>query len=125
MTSSDNLEDALSDILEEYGDEVFKATEKGMTKSQKVLIKELKANSPTGESKEFAKSWKGKGTKYKLKRYVGNTKTVKGAKSNTIPLSNILEYSEKSKHKGFVKRTFEKSVDKMAQAIIDEIKGVN
>lgn len=122
----DNLEIAIGDILSEYGDVVYKATEEGLTAAEKVLIKNLKATSPDknkkiGATGEYKKSWKSKGKKYKLKRYVGNTKMVKG-KSGEIPLSNILEYSTKSKHQGLIKRTYEKSIEQMAKAVVDEIK---
>lgn len=122
----DNLEVAIANILSEYGDLVYKATEEGLTAAEKVLIKNLKASSPgknekTGAKGEYQKGWKSKGKKFKLKRYVGNTKSVKG-KSGDIPLSNILEYSSKSKHQGLIKRTYESSIDEMARAVVNEIK---
>lgn len=115
-----NLEVAIADILREYGDVVYQATEEGLTAAEKVLINNLKANSPKDKG-EYAKSWKGKGKKYKLRRYVGNTKTVQG-KSGEIPLSNILEYSSKSPHQGKIKRTYEESINEMAAAMVAEIK---
>lgn len=121
IISIDKLESAIADILQNYGDVVYKATEEGLAKAEKTLINNLKASSPKGITKVYWKSWKGKGKKYKLKRYVGNTKTVKGRKGE-IPLSNILEYSTKSKHQGLIKRTYEKSIEQMAKAVVDEIK---
>jgi hypothetical protein len=115
-----NLEAAIADILREYGDVVYQATEEGLTAAEKVLINNLKANSPKDKG-EYAKSWKGKGKKYKLRRYVGNTKMVPG-KSGEIPLSNILEYSSKSPHQGLIKRTYEESINEMAAAVVAEIK---
>lgn len=115
-----NLEIAIADILREYGDLVYQATEEGLTAAEKVLINNLKANSPKDKG-EYAKSWKGKGKKYKLHRYVGNTKTVPG-KSGEIPLSNILEYSSKSKHQGLIKKTYDLSINEMATAVVAEIK---
>ncbi len=116
-----NLEVAIADILRKYGDVVYEATEEGLTAAEKVLIKNLKAASPSN-SGEYKKSWKGKGKKYKLQRYVGNTKTVKGKSSDAIPLSNILEYSSKSPHQGLIKRVYESSIDEMANAIVSTIK---
>ena len=116
----DNLEIAIGDLLAEYGDVVYKATEEGLTKAEKILINNLKKSSPN-LSGVYKKSWKGKGKKYKLKRFVGNTKKVK-SKSGEIPLSNILEYSSKSSHQGLIKRTYESSIDEMANAIVSEIK---
>ena len=117
-----NLDVAVAELLEEYGDVVYQATEAGLTAAEKVLIRNLKAASPEGPSKEYKKAWKSKGKKYKLKRYVGNTKTVKGKSSDTIPLSNILEYGSKSKHQGKIKRTYEESINEMAAAVVAEIK---
>ena len=116
-----NLEVAIADILREYGDVVYEATEEGLNAAEKLLISNLKAASPKGETGEYQKSWKSKGKKYKLKRYVGNTKMVKG-KSGEIPLSNILEYSSKSRHQGFIRRTYEASINEMAAAVVAEIK---
>ncbi len=114
-----NLEVEISKIMEEYGDVIFQTTNKAMAAGEKVLIKNLKDASPK-DSGEFAKAWKGKGAKYKLKRYVGNTKMVK-AKGKEIPLSNILEYST-TRGKPFIAKTYESSVKDIARAIVDEIK---
>jgi len=119
MLTPEMLEDAISDILEEYGDVVYNMTEEGLTKAEKVLIKNLKVASPKKTGK-FAKNWKGKGKKYKLRRFVGNTTVVPG-KSGDIALANIFEYST-TRGKPFIKATFEKSVPEMAQVIVDEIK---
>ncbi len=117
-----NLDEAIADILREYGDVVYQATEEGLTAAEKVLINNLKASSPKSPGGgRYAKSWKGKGKKYKLRRYVGNTKTVQG-KSGEIPLSNILEYSSKSPHQGKIKRTYEESINEMAAVMVAEIK---
>ena len=67
---------------------------------------------------EMARSWKIK-TKYKDRRYVGNTRVAKGVVHRKtkdgskgearegVPLSNVLEYSEKSPHYGFIRRCFD------------------
>jgi len=115
-----NLEVSINDLLSEYGDMVYHGTEKGLDAAEKVLINNLKSASPVGETGKFAKSWKSKGKKYKLKRYVGNTKMVEG-KSGKIPLSNILEYST-TRGKPFIKRTYENSMNTMIAAVIAAIK---
>ncbi len=117
----DNLSVAIADLLRDYGDVVFQATEEGLNAAEKVLIDELKGASPK-DSGKFAKSWRSKGKRYKTKRYVGNTKTVTGSKGADIPLSNILEYSSKSPHKGFINRTYQAAIPKMATALVAEIK---
>lgn len=126
-----NLEVAISDILKEYGDVVFKATDEALGAGEKVLIKNLKSASPS-DSGEYKKSWRGTGGKYKLKRYVGNTKTIterikykiktQRVKHKETPLSNILEYSPQSPHQGLIKRTYQSSVNEIASAIVNEIK---
>ncbi len=115
----DMLDDAIADILEDYGDAIYQATEEGLTAAEKVLIKNLKIASPKKIGK-FAKKWKGKGKKYKLRRYVGNSTMVKSG-GKEIPLANILEYS--TLHgKPFIRNTYANSVDEMAKAVMNEIK---
>lgn len=115
-----DLGKAISDILDEYGDEVYEATEAGLDEAEKALIHNLKSNSPEGKTKKYKKAWKSKGKKYKLKRYVHNTKMVENSDGDKIPLSNILEYSEESKHQGNIRRTFESSSGDMTKAFVDE-----
>ncbi len=110
---------AIEKIVKEYSDTIYYATEEGLDEAEKILINELSAASPV-KSGKFARSWKGKGRKYKLQRYVGNTKTVEG-KSGKIPLSNILEYST-IRGKPFINRTYQSSINKMTAAIIAAIK---
>ena len=115
-----NLEVAIGDILKEYGDVVFKATDKALGAGEKVLIKNLKAASPKATG-EYKKSWKGTGKKYKLRRFVGNTKMVE-SKGKELSLSNIFEYSTTNHAKPFIKQTYESSVNEIASAVVNEIK---
>lgn len=115
-----NLSVAAEEILKVYADGVYNATEEGLKAAEKVLINDLKATSPS-KTGDYKKGWKAKGKRWKLKRYVGNTKTVK-QKGGEIPLSNILEYASKSPHRGLIKRTYENAIPKMEQALISEIK---
>ena len=122
ITPSD-LQGAIMSMLEEYGDEVYIATEEGMDAAENVLIVELKAATPGSEPhrKNLAKGWKGTKRKYKLARFVGNSVTVKGKSGKDIPLTNVLEYS--TEHgKPFIKKTFESSIERMAAAAVAEIK---
>lgn len=113
-----DLQLEIEKILRDYGELVYQATEKGLGAAQSVLIKNLKSASPK-DAGEFSKSWKAK--RYKLMRFVGNTKKVTNKKGDEIPLSNILEYSP-VRGKPFIKRTYENSMKEMADAIISEIK---
>jgi len=125
---SKNLQSAIENILRDYGDVVYEATAEGIKAAEKVLIKNLKAASPSIKNppkgyvkKNFAKNWKGKTSRDKLRRYVGNTTTVTDKKGNEIPLANILEYST-TRGKPFIKKTHEASIDEMANAVVAVIK---
>jgi hypothetical protein len=113
------LQGAVEEILREYGDVVYNATNEGLGAAEKVLVENLKAASPRKTGK-FAKAWKGSGKKYKLMRFVGNTTTVNGKKGE-VPLSNILEFST-TRGKPFIGKTYAASVEAMATAVIAEIK---
>jgi len=112
----------IANILDEYGDEVYEAVEEGLDAAESTLINRLKSNSPEGKTKQYRAAWKSKGKRYKLKRYVHNTKMVQNSEKETIPLSNILEYSEDSKHQGLIKRTFDDSVESMSSAFMEAFK---
>lgn len=115
----DKFDRAIAEILKEFGDVVYKATEEGLDAAEDILIKNLKAATPKRTGK-FAKAWKGKGRKYTLRRYVGNSTVVKG-KSGDIALANIFEYST-TRGRPFIKDTFDNSVEEMARAVVNEIK---
>ncbi len=115
----EDLQDAIFDILEEYGETVYIATEEGLDAAEKVLIKNMKAGSPS-RTGDFKKKWRGSRRKYKLSRFVHNTKMVKG-KKGTIPLTNILEYSS-VRGNPFMKKVHEKSINEMAAAVVGTIK---
>lgn len=114
-----DLQESINEILRDYGDVVYQATEEGLDAAQKILIKNLKSASPN-KTGEFAKGWKGK-KKYKLRRYVGNTTTVLGKKGEKIALANILEYST-TRGKPFIKNTYQNSINEMATAVVTTIK---
>lgn len=125
----DGLQEAITETLREYGDVVFQATEEGVTAGAYALKDELQAATPTIKNppkgysrKNFGKHWKviGEG-KYKLQRYVGNSTVVSGKDGEKISLTNIFEYSTTRGHP-FVKDTFENSIDKVAAAVVAEIK---
>lgn len=123
-----NLSVAISDLMKEYGDQIYLVTNEALGAGEKVLIEKMKDASPEIKNppkgyvgKNYKKNWKGTGKKYKLRRFVGNTTTVK-SKGRNIPLSNIFEYSTTNHGKPFIKSTYESSVGAIANAIINEIK---
>lgn len=124
-----DLQGAVESILRDYGDQVYVATDEGLAAAEKVLIESLKAATPVMDpakapkgykDKKLRNGWVSTGKKYRLVRFVGNKVSVK-YRGNDVPLSNILEYSEKHGHP-FIKKTFEDSVNEMAAAVVAEIK---
>ena len=114
-----NLQAAIGDILKDYGDVIYNATEEGLDAAEKILVDNLKNASPS-RTGNFRKNWKGTKRKYKLSRYVGNTTKVKGA-SGEVALTNIFEYATE-RGKPFIKKTYESSINEMAAAVVAEIK---
>lgn len=118
-----DLQSAIEDILREYGDVVYQATEEGLDAAEETLVACMKEASPI-ISGEFAKAWKGSGRKYKLSRYAYNPAMVKSKgkrRGRTIPLSNVLEYSTVRGHP-FIKKTFDANVNRIAEACVAAIK---
>ena len=116
--------DAIAGLLDEYQEQVTISTEKGLDNAANVFIKYAKTKSPR-RTGNYAKNWKmkPKDAKYKLRRYVGNTTTVKGKKSDAIPLINILEYSTKANRRPHVQKILDASVPEMVKAIENSLKG--
>jgi hypothetical protein len=114
----DLLSAEIKKILGDYGDTVFELSEDGLDEAEEILINELEQNSPTGVTNKYKKGWKSK--KYKGRRFVGNTTTVKGKKGD-IPLSNILEFST-TKGNPHIQKSFENVANKMANAITNKLK---
>ena len=105
---------ALAEILGEYSELVDKAVQAGGDEAAQVFINHAVQVSPPDNTGEYRKSWAVKDSKSRYKRYVGNTKMVKGANSSTIPLINILEYSTVRGNKHV-----DKAIKASKQAIFD------
>lgn len=127
--STDDLQEVITGILQDYWDVVYRATEDGLTAGAYALKDALRDATPKiknppkeYEKKNFGKRWKviGEG-KYRLKRYVGNSTVVSGKDGVPISLANIFEYSTTRGHP-FVKDTFENSTGKIAAAVVATIK---
>jgi hypothetical protein len=117
---NDDLKEQFNKIVEGYGKELREAIEKGLTLGAAELQKVLEDASPV-DTKEFKESWSTK-MQYKGVRYIGNTRAVKGKTSSNIPLANILEYSEASKHKGFISKAFNASESRIYKIMTDVLK---
>lgn len=118
--TANELERELAKMLEEYGEQVYRLTDEAIAEGAKVLKAELEDASPRNSGK-FARNWTDTGDTYKNKIYVGNKFKVNGKNGARIPLINILEYSTTRGHP-FVQATFDKSVGKVADAIIRKYK---
>lgn len=124
-----DLQSVVESMLRDYGDKVYVATDEGLTAAEKVLIESLKAATPVMDpakapkgykDKKLRNGWVSTGKKYRLMRFVGNKVAIQ-YKGKDSPLSSILEYSEKHGHP-FIRKTFEDSVNEMAQAVVNTIK---
>jgi len=116
---TNEFELAFEEILKEYQSLLTGATEEGLDDAAEVFIQNASAMSPV-RTGEYSKSWAVYPKRYYLRRYVGNTKTVKGAKGSNIPLINILEYSTKRGNR-HVQKIFNASVDGMINAVSQKI----
>lgn len=94
----------LDKILADYIHSSFEQRQTALQKGAEVFKSAIENATPK-DTGGMAKSWQIK-TKYKDRRYVGNTKTVNGGGKEGIPLSNVLEYKEGNKHYGFIRQTF-------------------
>lgn len=126
--SLNELPETLVGLLTDYQHANFETRQRAIQAGAEVFKEQIEQATPR-DTGEMAASWQIK-TKYKDRRYVGNTKVANGnvhrktkgggkgeARSN-VPLSNVLEYGENSPHAGFIRRTFDSSEN----AIFDAIK---
>jgi len=124
-----DLQSAVEEILKDFGDKVYVATDEGLAAAEKVLINNLEAATPVMDQakapkgykdKKLRKGWVGTGKKYRLLRFVGNKVAIE-YKGRESPLSSILEYSKEHGHP-FIRDTFESSIEEMAAATVATIK---
>ncbi len=123
MANHKSIDEQFKDIFKEMTQTLNVDIEGALTEASEVLKKELELSSPkSGEIGPSLKdSWRIK-KQYKRVRYVGNTKTVSGKGGKNIPLSNILEYAERSPHKGFIRNTFERSKTSIRDVFVNKLK---
>ena len=101
----DKFSSELDNIFKEFIHSSFEQRQNALQKGAEVFKTAIENATPK-DTGDMAKCWKIK-TKYKDRRYVGNTKTVNGGGKEGIPLSNILEHKADSKHFGFIRQTFQ------------------
>lgn len=121
------LPSALSEILTEYQSANFETRQEALQAGAEVFKSSVESVTPR-DTGEMARSWQIK-DKYKDRRYVGNTRVAtgkvrrkkrngqKGEAREGVPLSNVLEYGEKSPHNGFIRRCFDSTEPQIFAAI--------
>ena len=115
-----NLAEELRSVLDEYTNEFLEKKEIALDKASDFLVEKFEQVSPVDTGK-FKKGWK-RTDKYKNVRYVGNTAV--GGKNKygyNIPLANLIEFSSKSRHQGFMRATFEQNKDKIIDIVVNEL----
>lgn len=118
----DKLPDALSEILTDALRANFDARQEAIQAGAEVFKSAVEQATPK-DTGGMAESWEIK-TKYKDRRYVGNTKTVSGNGKDNIPLSNVLEYSD-NPHNGFIRQCFDGVESQIFDAIKKKLSGGN
>lgn len=116
----DELPDAMSEILADYSRAQFDARQDALQAGAEVF-KSAVENATPRDTGDMAQSWEIK-TKYKDRRYVGNTKTVSGGGKDNIPLSNVLEYFD-NPHNGFIRQCFDGTESQIFDAIKKKLSG--
>ena len=105
----------LDNMLNDFLNANFDKRQKALLKGAEFLKSKIEENAPvaTGEYKaSFVLE-----DKYKDKKYVGNTKTVKSKSSSATPLSNVLEYGGKP----HIRIAFDTNKDKIYSIIREEL----
>ncbi len=99
-----------------------------MDAAEKVLISNLKADSPVSMEggEHYRDSWESK-KGYRYARYIHNKKKVRynipGRGVRDIPLSSLLENAANSPYRGRIRRTVRRSKAAVQQAFINKVKG--
>jgi len=132
-TSIENLPAELENVLNEYLHANFQQRQKAIQAGAEVFKSAVESATPRDTGK-MAQSWKIK-DKYADRRYVGNTRVAssdvhrktkgggKGEARQDVPLSNVLEYSEKSPHYGFIRQCFDSNETAIYNAIKSTLNG--
>lgn len=125
------MPDVLTEILTDFQHTNFEARQQAVQRGAEVFKSAVEAVTPR-DTGEMAQSWQIK-TKYKDRRYVGNTRVAsgdvrrktkdgsKGEARSGVPLSNVLEYSD-NPHNGFIRRCFDETEPQIFEAIKNTIK---
>ena len=126
----ESLPKELNEIFNDFVSQSFEVRQQALQAGAEVFKAAIEDATPK-DTGEMSRSWKIK--KYKDRRYVGNTrvaigkahrKTKDGSKGEAregVPLSNVLEYGEKSKHYGFIRQCYDASEPQVFDAIKNKL----
>ena len=127
----EELPKVLEEMLDDFLKETLEVRQRAVHAGAEVFKNAIESATPKDTGK-MAQSWVIQD--YTGKCYIGNKCLAKGkvyrktnsakkgeARSN-VPLSNVLEYSEKSPHYGFIRRTFDEVEPQIYAAIERTIK---
>ena len=118
----DELPDAMSEVLTDFSRAQFDKRQAAVQAGAEVFKSAVEQATPK-DTGGMAESWEIK-TKYKDRRYVGNTKTVSGNGKDNISLSNVLEYSDNPRN-GFIRQCFDATESRIFDAIKKKLSGGN
>ena len=124
--SIEQFTNELDKIFVDFIHQSFETRQEALQAGAEVAKKALENATPRGKTGEMARSW-GIKTKYKDRRYIGNSKTVNGKGKDGryregIPLSNILEYKDNGKN-AFIRKTFDNTQGQIFDAIKNKLNG--
>lgn len=131
----DNFKKELEGVFAEFIHSEYEVRQKAVEAGAEVARQALQDNSPVDTGK-YAKSWVVKSKKYPNHRYVGNTAVAhgvvrrktkdssKGEARQGVPLSNVLEYSEKSPYYGLIRNTFDNAAPQIIEAMQKELENI-
>lgn len=121
------LPDYLQNLFDEFSHSSFELRNEAVQAGAEAFKTILENNSPKNTG-EYAKNWVIK-ERIPNRRYIGN-KTVahgaihrkgkngkKGEAKTGVPLSNVLEYSEKSPYRGMIRSLFDSNESKIFEVI--------
>lgn len=127
----ESLPKELDEIFNDFVRQSFEVRQQALQAGAEVFKSAIEDATPK-DTGEMSRSWKIK-TKYKDRRYVGNTRVAKGkvhrktkdgSKGEAregVPLTNVLEYGENSKHYGFIRQCYDASEPQIFDAIKNKL----
>lgn len=118
-----NLDKQLKEVVKDLIQDLDSSIDEALNEASEVMKNALISASPSSGKMgpSLKNSWDIK-MQYKNVRYVGNTRTASGEKWKNVPLTNILEYAERSPYKGFIKKTVEQTKPQILNVFVNRLK---